>query len=709
MKIEQELKLDFSDVLIRPKRSTLSSRNEVELERSFIFKYKNGEIKKEWKGIPIMASNMDTTGTIEMYKVLSQFKMITCFHKYYNFEDFQDLDLDPNYYAISTGITNTDYEKLKILVEKLNPTFLCIDVANGYMYAFVEFVKKVSENYPNLVIICGNVVSREMVEELIINAGADIIKCGIGGGCFTQDTKVLMADGTYRNINKVKTDEYVINKNGKPVKVLNVIDQGKKEVLKITTNNWHKDIFVTKNHEYWIGDLSSSSYSSVQNSGIAKLLDKQAKTKPKSSKYKWLNINDVDNKKMFTLMPKNIEWLLQEEFSIDFDTENTLETKHVKSGYKLGYIFGTYLGNDNSKLVSGACHWLFGLRENDIANRVKDYIKELIDYNCNISVEDNKVLSVNCYNKCLSNLLYDFGANIEKKLPTKYYCKNKEYIKGIFDGLIDSGGHIEVNKSGSLNKSLDNTSEYIIELFNWCCINLNISFCSTKSKRSIENLQHSYKVKTHTLNRYTEDYVYSNLQTKQEFDIKDTWDIEVDCPTHSFIANNSIVHNSVCTTRIQTGIGMPQLSCVMECADAAHGVNGKVISDGGCSVPGDISKAFGANADFVMLGGMLAGHTESGGEIIKEDGKLYKMFYGMSSKNAMNKYSGGMAKHRSSEGKTVKIPYKGDVKNTIENILGGIRSTCTYIGAKTLKDISKCTSFVRVTNQVNNSLSQYNL
>ena len=739
MKIEQEIKFDFSDVLIRPKRSTLTSRNDVELERTFVFKNKKGEIKKEWTGIPIMAANMDTTGTIEMYKVLSEFKMITCFHKFYNIEDFNGVDLNPNYYAISTGITDTDYEKLKILIEKLNPIFVCIDVANGYMFSFVEFVKKVSETYPHLIIICGNVVSREMVEELIINAGTDIIKAGIGGGCFTEDTKVLMSDGTYRNINKIKVDEYVINKDGKPVKVLNVINQGKKEVLKITTNNWHKDIFVTKNHEYWIGDLSTSSYNSIQNSGIAKLLDKQAKTKPKISKYKWLNIDNMDNKKMFTLMPKNIEWQLPENFSVDLldyhkrgnITENTLETsgnknkslfnRHIQSGYKLGYIFGTYLGDGNSqndiKNSSGSCHWSFGLHENDIANKVKDYIKELIDYDCNISVKNNNVLSVHCYNKCIMSLLNQFGKRTEKKLPIKYYCKNKDYIKGIFDGLIDSDGHIEINKSGSINKSLYNTSEYIIELFNWCCINLNISFCSTKSKKSIgnlkgtciENLQQSYRVKTHTLNRYTKDYVYSTLQTKSESDLKDTWDIEVECPTHSFIANNSIVHNSVCITRTQTGVGMPQLSCIIECADAAHGVNGKVVSDGGCVVPGDISKAFGANADFVMLGGMLAGHTESGGDLIEEKGKLYKMFYGMSSKKAMDTYSGGMSKHRSSEGKVVKIPYKGDVKDTIENILGGIRSTCTYIGAKTLKDVPKCTTFVRVSNQLNNSLSKYNL
>lgn len=346
MKIEQDLKFDFSDVLIKPKRSILSSRSQVELTRTFVFKDKFGKVKKEWNGIPIMASNMDTTGTFEMYNVLSQYKMITCFHKHYNIEDYPT-DLNPDYYALSTGINDKDYIKLVKLIEKLNPVFVCIDVANGYMLKFVDFVKKISLEYPNLVIICGNVVSREMVEELIINANADIIKVGIGSG-------------------------------------------------------------------------------------------------------------------------------------------------------------------------------------------------------------------------------------------------------------------------------------------------------------------------------------------------------------------------GVCTTRTQTGVGMPQLSCIMECSDAAHGVDGKIISDGGCVNTGDISKAFGANADFVMLGSVLAGHTQSGGDLVIEDGKKYKLFYGMSSAKAVIKYHGEMASHRSSEGKVVRIPYKGDVRDTLDNILGGIRSTCTYIGSKTLKDIPKCTTFIRVTNQINNSLNKYN-
>jgi GMP reductase len=154
---------------------------------------------------------------------------------------------------------------------------------------------------------------------------------------------------------------------------------------------------------------------------------------------------------------------------------------------------------------------------------------------------------------------------------------------------------------------------------------------------------------------------------------------------------------SVCTTRIQTGVGYPQLSAIIECGDAAHGLGAHIIADGGCTCAGDVAKAFGAGADFVMLGGMLAGHDEGGGEI--KDGKV--TFYGMSSDTAMDKHHGGVAEYRSSEGRTVSIPYRGAVENTVRDILGGLRSTCTYVGAQNLKQLSKCTTFVRVNKQYN--------
>ena len=158
---------------------------------------------------------------------------------------------------------------------------------------------------------------------------------------------------------------------------------------------------------------------------------------------------------------------------------------------------------------------------------------------------------------------------------------------------------------------------------------------------------------------------------------------------------------SVCTTRRMTGVGYPQLSAIIECADAAHGLGGQICGDGGCTVPGDVAKAFGGGADFVMLGGMLAAHDEAGGDQVEIDGKPFRRFYGMSSEEAMNRYAGGVAGYRAAEGKSVLLPARGPVDYTVREILGGLRSTCTYVGARKLKDLSKCTTFVRVGQQIN--------
>ena len=182
---------------------------------------------------------------------------------------------------------------------------------------------------------------------------------------------------------------------------------------------------------------------------------------------------------------------------------------------------------------------------------------------------------------------------------------------------------------------------------------------------------------------------------------------------------------SVCTTRIQTGVGFPQLSAVIECADAAHGLGGHIIADGGCTCPGDLAKAFAAGADFVMLGGMLAGHDEGGGEIITryfrsgevtrtESGfediieeRKFVNFYGMSSRAANEKHFGGLKEYRSSEGREIQVPYRGAIDVTIHDLLGGIRSTCTYAGAKKLKWLSKCTTFVKTGQQFNSVFADH--
>jgi len=342
MRIEQELKLGFKDVLFRPKRSTLKSRSQVNLTRDFTFKYSG----RQWSGVPVIAANMDSVASFEMAKSLAEHNVMTAVHKHYSVDDWQQFIVGAdsktlNNVMVSTGTSEADFKKTQdIMMMTDDIIFICVDIANGYSEHLVEYVTKVREAFPDKVISAGNVVTGDMVEELIL-AGADIVKVGIGPG-------------------------------------------------------------------------------------------------------------------------------------------------------------------------------------------------------------------------------------------------------------------------------------------------------------------------------------------------------------------------SVCTTRVKTGVGYPQLSAIIECADAAHGLGGRIIGDGGCACAGDVSKAFGGGADFVMLGGMLAGHEESGGEVVDVGGDRFMKFYGMSSESAMAKHSGGVAKYRAAEGKTVLIPFRGSVHGTISDILGGVRSTCTYVGAAKLKELTKRTTFIRVQEQENN-------
>ncbi len=347
MRIEYDIKLDFKDVLIRPKRSVLKTRAEVTLDREFKFRH----TQTTWQGTPIIAANMDHTGTFAMANALSSHHMLTALDKFLTVDDWKKFAKDhPNvlpYCFVSLGISDAEFERLEEVMKVVKLPFICLDVANGYTERFVSCLEHLREKYPDTVIMAGNVVTGEMVEELILS-GADIVKIGIGPG-------------------------------------------------------------------------------------------------------------------------------------------------------------------------------------------------------------------------------------------------------------------------------------------------------------------------------------------------------------------------SVCTTREKTGVGYPQLSAIIECADAAHGLGGQVCADGGCATPGDVAKAFAAGADFVMLGGMLAGHDECSGEVIEENGRKYKRFYGMSSTEAMERHHGTVADYRASEGRSVNVPYRGPVKETVLDILGGIRSTCTYVGAHRLKELSKRTTFIRVARQLNEVFVPYSV
>ena len=183
MKVDNDTKYDFTDVLIRPKRSTLSSRSEVNLVREFNFKYSG----RSWSGVPIISSNMDSVSNVDVFKILSKQKCITCFHKYINIDEVIQAcqeGYDSSYFMLSTGITQQNFDNLKLQVQKLKENniethFICIDVANGYMFKLLEFCKMIRTEFPNITLVAGNVVTREIVEELIINSQIDIIKVGM--------------------------------------------------------------------------------------------------------------------------------------------------------------------------------------------------------------------------------------------------------------------------------------------------------------------------------------------------------------------------------------------------------------------------------------------------------------------------------------------------------------------------------------------------
>jgi GMP reductase len=212
-------------------------------------------------------------------------------------------------------------------------------------------------------------------------------------------------------------------------------------------------------------------------------------------------------------------------------------------------------------------------------------------------------------------------------------------------------------------------------------------------------------------NAYHQNFVGFVQQVREEYPDKVIIAGNVVTPnmTEELIINGAdivkvgIGPGSVCTTRTMTGVGVPQFSAIMECADAANGVGGHILADGGCTQPGDIAKAFGGGAHMVMIGGMLAGHDESEQEVV--DGRIE--FYGMSSDRAREKHGKRKDGYRGNEGRWISLPYRGPVSNTVEDILGGVRSAATYIGARRLKDMPKCATFVRVNNVINKVYERY--
>ena len=700
--------LSFDDVMLVPSYSTLESRSNVDVSVNANIKNKSFT----WNH-PIIPANMLTISGRDLVIENCRSGGLSILNRFISLEDQLSISEDMiNYheakdrFGISVGIKQEDKENISKFFD-LGVRIFCIDIAHGDSKMCVDMTDFIKNKYPQSLVIAGNVATKNGAVKLW-SSGADIVKAGIGGGCFAAGTRVLMANGFYKNIEDIKINDYVINKNGDPVKVINSFSTGIRKISKLKNNLFYEDTFVTPDHKFWVGDLNSSSDKTLASRGYSKLLDLESKTIPKKSKYKWKKISEINQDVL--LIPNKINFNMPENFSIYLDKRDggnwKNDTKYkndciITTNYDSGYLFGTFLGdgnasctiNKNNNSHSGVVKWSFGLNEKEIAEKLIKSIYSIFNKTAKIEISEN-IIEVVFYYKPLADYLNKWGKKQNKKMPEELLVNNKEYLTGIYDGLLDSDGHY--NNDG--RKTLSNTSISIIELFNITSYLLFGVFPNnSKTKKTtgglincnIDNCNQPYRsqILKNGKIRLTKDYQVAKILGYEELNVEvPVYDITVDCETHSFIANNMIVHNSLCTTRIETGNGVPQLTAIMDIADAkANFTNKYFISDGGLKSSGDICKAL-CFADMVMVGNLFAGCEETPGNQINIDGRTYKEYAGSST-------------HKTNhiEGVVAMVPYKGKYNNILTKLLEGLKSGLSYQGVNNLTELKQYPEFVKIT------------
>ena len=360
----------------------------------------------------------------------------------------------------------------------------------------------------------------------------------------------------------------------------------------------------------------------------------------------------------------------------------------------------------NSK--RGSVSWYFGKNESLVAERTAECLWRLFGKKAKI-VNKKNMKVVNFHYKPFADFLQQFGKRTEKHLPSWLLTNNKEYLKWLQIGLIDSDGQIDSTD----RTRFDNTSSELIELFGVINKILTCAFPNYMAKEKsignldnvcLENIKQSYRIdilKTadKRLNEYYQAIKTLEIGNESQEEI-DVYDIEVDCPTHSFIANNAIVHNSMCTTRLVTGHGVPQLSAIEDCARVkANYPHVALIADGGIRASGDIVKALAIGADCVMIGSLLAGTVESPGEIIEEGGRLYKYYHGMASTEGRGKWFDRAKSGLPSEGVSTRVPYVGrSAEKVIDGLTASVRVGLSYAGAGNIAELQEKARWCRITN-----------
>jgi IMP dehydrogenase/GMP reductase/intein/homing endonuclease len=600
---------------------------------------------------------------------------------------------------------------------------IVVDTSHGHSKMVIDTVRQVRRDFKHAHVLAGNVATAEATRALI-EAGADGIKSGIGPGCLAAGTRVLMADSTYKNIEDVQVGDRVINMHGQSVSVLKAWCTGVREVMALRHVASYRETVVTPDHHFYVGDLNSVTAATVANKGYVALLESSTRTG--ESKLGWKQIGETQQD--VCLLPKQIAFEMPNWFTIDLhefairqDKQLVRYKTEITPSYELGYVFGAFLGDGHAFMVpshnsvQGRVSWYFALHENEIADKLIHCLKMVTGVEATRSPRE-KVLNIHFYPLQWTRIFAEFGKRHEKHLPARYLCSDPAYLKGLFDGLMDSDGHVD--KTGRL--CFHNTSQSLVELFNVLCFLVQGSFPNSNTElasaggpvgTSDDHCRESYRSRLNVTHakRHTEDFQVVKVLERRQLDVAvPVYDIEVDCPTHSFIADNALVHNSICTTRIVAGSGVPQVTAIFDCAHAAAEFDVPVIGDGGIQFSGDIAKALAAGAATVMLGSLLAGVDESPGDLIISQGERYKDYRGMGSIGAMKQRS--FSKDRYFQGEVTdetqliaegiegRVPYKGPLTTIITQLVGGLRQAMGYCGAPDIAALQQHARFIRITN-----------
>jgi inosine-5'-monophosphate dehydrogenase len=621
--------------------------------------------------------------------------------------------------AAAVGTGPDVFDRCEALVDR-GVDVLVIDTAHGHARTVIDTLAKVKANW-DVDVIAGNVATGEATEALIA-AGADAVKVGIGPGCFAAGTRVLMANGTYRNIEEIQAGDRVINMQGEPVTVLKAWCTGVREVMALRHTASARETLVTADHRFYVGDLSTTAPATVASRGFVATLERPTRTG--GNKLGWQEIGQADRSVL--LAPRRLYLELPDHLRIDLRdfavrTERQLDRYHVdiEDSYELGYLFGTFLGDGHAFIARsrnsemGRVSWYFGDHEDVVIEKLLDCAEQVTGVRPVLAHTSRGVAHVNLYSLQWARLLAQFGKRADKHLPVEYLCASPVYLNGLFDGLVDSDGYV----ASDGRVCFRNTSTQLAELYGILCHLIEGSFPNTATERGtaggldgvdpatcldsvVSRLNVSHQ------KRHLDDYqVVKKLETRQVGISVPVYDIEVDCPTHSFIADNVVVHNSICTTRVVAGIGVPQITAVFDCASAAaaHGI--PVVADGGVQFSGDIAKALAAGASTVMLGNALAGVEEAPGDIVVQHGERFKEYRGMGSMGAMQGRSFSKDRYFQGsvdsgklvpEGIEGRVPYKGPIAPVLHQFVGGLRQAMGYCGSRSVAQLQAEARFIRI-------------